>query len=154
MLQNEIHKLPGKVDSSRKGQVFTRGKETAASALRIWRCELLWFWQFSSELEGRAFVQDEKAVGEKWLAITNWFDKEPSPDNHLPTHISGETQKKSSCKAFFFFSFRRKIPLSWSYTSIWESLFCDSPFSLTFDKCSAISLHFLKKVAHILTFRP
>ena len=58
---------------------------------------------------------------------------------------------KSSC-CVFSLSFWRKIPLPWSYTSIWESIFCDSPFTLTFDKCSAIPLHFLKKVAHILTF--
>ena len=48
---------------------------------------------------------------------------------------------KYSCNSFFF-SFS---PLNSPNTSIWESIFCDSPFTLTFDKCEAIPLHFREK---------
>ena len=143
----------GKVDISRQGQIFTRRcKET--TALLSWRCELL--WQFSCELwknegfdvspnEGQvAFVQEDErkpvlVFGEKWFPIiTNWFNEELSPDDNLPSHISGENKKKYSCD--FFLS-----PLKTPYASIWESTFPVSPFTLTFDKFLAIWLHFREK---------
>ena len=142
---------PGKVDISRQGQIFTRAKETAAAPLRIWRCELLW-WQFSSELRGARFCprwegSGWEMFGDHQLIRQGAFCWQPSSYSYF-----WWDSNTNPLVVFFSFSFWRKIPLPWSYTSIWESIFCDSPFTLTFDKCSAIPLHFLKKVAHILTF--
>ena len=45
----------------------------------------------------------------------------------------------------FLFFFHPNLPFNSPNTSIWESIFCDSPFTLTFDKCEAIPLHFREK---------
>ena len=112
----------------------------------MWTFMTVFMWElwrgFRCELE-RAFVnQDEVAVvREQWGEITNWlFDAELSTDCHLPAHISGEAQ----ILLWFIFLFLF-FTLNSPYTSIWESIFCDSPFTLTFDKCEAIPLHFREK---------
>ena len=115
----------GKVDISRQGQIFTRRcKET--TALLSWRCELL--WQFSCELwknegfdvspnEGQvAFVQEDErkpvlVLGEKWFPIiTNWFNEELSADDNLPSHISGENNKKNTLVISFYLPSKPPTP--------------------------------------------
>ena len=114
--------------------------------------------------------QDEdRVVGEKWVAIDNWFDAEPFADNYLPPHISGETPTIPFEKYYritprntivppreillqFFFR-KENHPLPAPHLNLREYSRCDSPFTLAFDKYSAIPLHFPKKKwhSHILT---
>ena len=85
--------------------------------------------------------------GARWGCGGSGGGWEMSADHRLTLQRGAFCSPQSSFSYFWwgsnFFS---------PYTSISETIFRDSPFTLTFDKCSAIPLHFLKKVAHILTF--
>ena len=100
---------PGKVDISRQGQIFTRAKETAAAALRIWRCELLW-WQFSSELRGARFCprwegSGWEMFGDHQLIRQGAFCWQPSSYSYF-----WWDSNTNPLVVFFSFSFWSKIP--------------------------------------------
>ena len=144
----------GKVDISRQGQIFTRrSKETAVEDVNFYdrfhvrslTRVLMWSWTRG------ALLWSKMRLWWQWGWLRN--ERRSPTDSSTRSILLATIFLLIFLVRLWFFSF---YFLFFSpYTSISETIFRDSPFTLTFDKCSAIPLHFLKKSGthrHILTF--